>query len=220
MQSKTDLANYALLQMGEGFQISDFDTDQSEEGQVIRATYDGLIEEKLRERRWNRFIRRAGLALVANNPTPSFSFSYRYPSNCLDFHRFDNGDRSGLNVPPVVFELSNDDQGLLLLTDWPGNNTGVFGEWTLADPPMNLWSSDFKTAFAFEWASIIAPSLLKGSSQAVVAKLEAKAGAKWKRAKSTDYREQHLDRKPKSRIQRARNNGSTFVRRFNDAPAQ
>lgn len=227
MQSITDLANYALAQIGEGFRITDFDDDQSTEGQTCRDTYTGLIEEKLRERRWVRFTTKGPLALVQLNPNPVFGFSYRYPSNCLDFHRILNGDRSGMNVPWVVFELSSDAQGLLILTDFgftstvPGIPPGtVFGEWTLQNPPMNLWSADFKTAFAYEWAFIMAPSILKNSSPSTVGRLKMEAARKWIRAKSTDYREQVRDKRPVSRIQRARGSGRRFAARFNDEPAQ
>jgi hypothetical protein len=227
MQSITDLANYALAQIGEGFRITDFDDDQSAEGQACRDTYQGLLEEKLRERRWNRFVMKAPLALVATNPNPVWGFSYRYPSNCLDFHRILNGDRSGLDVHWVVFELSSDSQGLLIFTDWgftstvPGVPPGtVYGEWTVQNPPLNLWASDFKTAFAFEWASIMAPFILKNSSPSTVARLKMEAARKWIRAKSTDYREQILDKRPVSRIQRARGSGRRFTGRYTDEPAQ
>lgn len=214
MKNITELANYALTQLGEGFRISTFSGDQSEEGQACRDTYQGLIEEKLREFRWNRFVQKAPLALVKANPNPVYRFSYRYPSNCLDFHRILNGDRSGLDQPRVPFILSSDAQGLLIFTDWGFNKdplnpspAAVYGEWTLANPPFNLWASDFKTAFAFEWASIIAPRILKGTIMGLIARLEAKAATKWIRAKANANREQVLDPFPVSRIQRARGAG-------------
>jgi hypothetical protein len=227
MQDTTDLANYALAQIGEGFRITDFEDDQSDEGNACRDTYSGLIEEKLRERRWVRFTTTGPLALVAVQPNTDWAFSYRYPSNCLDFHRILNGDRSGLNVPRAPFVLSSDAQGLLIFTDFgftsidPNVPPGVVnGEWTFAQPPMNLWSSDFKTAFAFEWAAIMAPRILKNSSPSLVGRLKVEAARKWIRAKSTDYREQVVDKKPVSRIQRARGSGRRFNTRFFDEPAQ
>lgn len=213
--TQTDLLNYALSQLGEGERVSNFDTDKSLEAQAGRDTYGGLLQEKLEEYRWQRFITTGALGQVGSSPyNDDWAYAYRYPSNCLDFHRILNGDRGGLQAPPTVYEIFNDTKGLLILTDEPSAQ----GEWTMDDPPITLWSPYFKTAFAFEWAALLAPRLLKQNGFKLQDRLGAIAQMKWMRAKAIDRRERQPDPKPKSRIQRART-GSITSPRFNDVPA-
>lgn len=214
MNTKTAIANYGLSQL-EGFRIDDFDTDASEEAQVIRDLWVGLFEEKIRQYQWQWAERIQALGLVETEPSAEWGFSYRYPSNCLDFKGIDNGDRSGVKIPEIEMEITNDDTGLLILTD-ESEATGI---WTLKDPPIKLWPSDFKTAFAIELAAMAAPRIMKEGGEAKQNKLLKFADMKWKEAKRSNQRENKKGKRTISGIQRARG-ASTFNRRGQDFPAQ
>lgn len=75
MASKVDIANLALIRMGEGT-ISSL-TDNSEQARGVNTLWDMVQDMELRARVWSFSVKRAQLA--ASSSTPEWGFDYQYP---------------------------------------------------------------------------------------------------------------------------------------------
>lgn len=85
--NKTTIANLALNHLGVSNTILDLDNDTSQEAKTLRLFYPFALQEILSTRRWGFATRYAPLALVSENPTNEWKYSYRYPSDCLYVRR-------------------------------------------------------------------------------------------------------------------------------------
>jgi hypothetical protein len=115
--TKTDIANLALLHMGTGKQISDLDTDQSDEAKTLRQLFDHWMETVLRGYNWNFAHVYANVSPIVVNPNQEWKFEYRYPADCLFVRRFWNGSHLDDRTTVVNFVTSNDSQGRVILTN-------------------------------------------------------------------------------------------------------
>lgn len=87
MLFKTDVALLALARLGSSFTITSLDTDNSNQAKVIRRHFKMSLYTTLGKFNWN-FARGFGeLALLEEDPTPSWPYSYSMPANALEVRR-------------------------------------------------------------------------------------------------------------------------------------
>lgn len=158
MQVSTEICNLALGHLAAST-IQDAETEQSTEAKVCRLFYSPALREYLRDFRWPFASRIQALALIEEEPNSLWKYSYRYPSDCLDFYSIISpGLRAAQTVEPIPFVTSGDGQGQIIFTDQPDAEAeyGVY----IDDP--NLLPADFIMGFSFRLAFYMAPRLTKG----------------------------------------------------------
>lgn len=83
MLYKNDVANLALGRLGVSLTVIDVDTDNTQQAKIIRRHFSMSLETLLEAHEWNFATQLQALALLAENPVPSFLYSYSIPSDCL-----------------------------------------------------------------------------------------------------------------------------------------
>jgi hypothetical protein len=168
--TRTAIANLALRHVGVSRTIANLDaaTDRSAQAQAVRDFFDIAVDEVLRDFDWP-FARRmsdaSGLALVADDPTTEWAYSYRLPDDCLAIRRMLNG--SGVRVDTVGFRtpwtLGSDATGLLLYTDYASTSADALRVvYTARVTDFSLWPADAVQSLSLLLGGYIAPSITEG----------------------------------------------------------
>lgn len=158
MASKTEICNQSLSHLGIGKEIANFTTEASQEAQACRRFYDQALEATLRDFNWPFATKFAALGLIEEDPTTEWSYSYRYPTDCLKIRRILSGVRNDKRDTRVEYKVGQDDSGLLIYTDMEDAEI----EYTLNATDPQFYPSDFTNALAFRLAMYIAPRLTGG----------------------------------------------------------
>lgn len=184
--TKTEIANLALRHLGTGKRISDFDNDDSEEAKVMRDLFDHWMGMVLRGYNWNFAKVYQNVEPIIVYPNQAWKFAYRMPSDCKFFRRFWNGHHIDDRDNIIDWDLSNDSQGRIILSNFgpgsalntpaptgtpssfippstsftiaPGDLVPVI-EYTQNYQNMAFWPDDFIFAFSLMLAAWAAPSL-------------------------------------------------------------
>src|SRR5687768_12316443 len=118
MISKAAIFNMALAHLAVGVQVTDPESELTEEAKVLRLFYDNARDEALRDFPWPFALYAAELALVAEDPTDEWDFAYRVPADSLRIWRIRNEiSRVPLRGTEVSYRLAHDATGALIYTD-------------------------------------------------------------------------------------------------------
>lgn len=129
--AETDVANKALIEMGEVGQITAL-TDDDERARTLRATFGISRRAVLRSHFWNFALKRASLAKDSTAPAFDISNRYRLPSDFLNlvrmYPRENTWKREGDYLlsdygPPLRFIYVRDEDNLGV---WDAMATDVF----------------------------------------------------------------------------------------------
>jgi hypothetical protein len=110
MNTNTDLANRALAHIGE-MRISDIEDAESKAARTCKGCLQAVIDEVLREHRWNCAIKRVSLSQLAGTPAHGFARAFQLPGDFLRLLEV-NGEQFGES--DEFFEIED---GSRLLTD-------------------------------------------------------------------------------------------------------
>lgn len=164
MASKTEMCNITLSHLGTAKQIANIETEQSEEAKACRAFYTVSLEETLRSFPWPFAKRYATLALVSeygvddSHPTAEWKYAFRYPANCLTIRKISSGTKVDSEDSEVKYDIGQDDEGLLILTD----QAEAVVEYTHNTTDTSLMPVDFIMAHSYRLGYYVAPRLTKG----------------------------------------------------------
>ncbi len=158
MSSKTEIANMSLAHLGVGHEISNIETERSEEANAIKAFYNTDREFIQSDFPWPFLTRSANLGLVAEDPTTEWDFSYRYPSNALKIRRIFSSLRNDNRQSRIPYKIYSDAAGKLIYTDYED----AVIEYSIANNDEQKWPADFILAFSYLLASHAGPRLTKG----------------------------------------------------------
>lgn len=158
MASSTEIANMALSHLNVSKEIANIESEQSQEAAACRRFYDPAIEATLRDFAWPFSIKFKTLALIEENPTTEWDFSYRYPVTCLKIIRVLSGSRNDSRESRVEYKIASDDAGLVIYCD---QDDAVIEYVSKEDDP-EKYPSDFTIALSYRLAAYIAPRLTKG----------------------------------------------------------
>lgn len=158
MASKTEICNLAISHIGIGKEISNLDTDSSEEAKACRRYYETAKKITLADVDWSFATKFATLNLIETTPTDEWDYSYRYPSDCLSLRRIKSGIRSDNQDSRIPFKIVSDATGLLIYSDQP--EAAV--EYTYNVTSAALFTEEFKLALSFRLAEFIAARLTGG----------------------------------------------------------
>jgi hypothetical protein len=157
-KSETAICNLALGHLGISTEINNLSTERSAEASACRRYFSTAKDASLRDLRCPFATKFKTLSLVENNPNQEWSFSYRYPSDCLFFRRILSGTRNETSDTRVPYKIASDEIGKLIYTD----RHNAECEYTKIVDNQMLWPDDFILAVSYLLASLIAPRLTKG----------------------------------------------------------
>jgi len=156
--SKTEICNIALSHLGIAKEVANIDTESSAEASACRRFYEMARDETLRDFNWPFATKFAALALVEEDPTDEWSFSYRYPTDCLKVRRVLSGLRNDNRQSRVPYKVGRDDTGILLYCDIEDAEM----EYTAVTSGVTFYPVDYVTALSYRIAYYIAPRLTAG----------------------------------------------------------
>ncbi len=204
MASKTEICNMALSNLGVGKEIANIDTEQSEEARACRRYYDTARDATLRDFAWPFAQKRASLSLIetfsGSTSTVEWTYSYRYPSDCIKFQRIKSGIRNDTRQSRVPFQILKDEAARIIYSD-EENAEGVYTQ-RVDDP--SFYPPDFELAFSFRLASLVAPRLAKGDPFGLRQSNMNMYLEEISRAKAASMNEIQDEERPNSELQRAR----------------
>lgn len=160
MRAKTDICNMALSHVGNSIELQDVDTESSAEAQACRRFYDQARDELFRAFRWPFATQIVALALVAEDPTDEWAYSYQYPSDCVTLIRILSGQRTDSRDTRVSYRIVRDatDGRRLIYTDMED----ATAEYTVVVEDPNEWPADVAAAVAYRLAAMIGPRVAGG----------------------------------------------------------
>ena len=162
MATKVGICNMALAHLGHGQYVTDIDTEQSAEAKVSRIFYDSALEAILRDYTWPFATRFMALALIEEDPTDEWGYSYRYPNDCLFVRRIFSGQRNDNSDSRVRYIVSSDEAGVMIYAD----SVEAEIEFTSKMTNPGLFPADFSLALSYRLAAYIAPTLARDSNLA------------------------------------------------------
>lgn len=201
--STTVIANMALGHLGSGKEIANLDTENSAEARALRRFWDQAVGELIRGFSWPFTTRFFDLALVEENPTEEWAYSYRYPSDCKYARRILSGSRNDSRQSRVPYRIGQDDDGQLIYCD---RENAQLEYSKLADDVVR-WPDDFVSALSYKLAAYAAPTIT-GSDRANLRQLclELHHMAEQK-AMANALNEEQADQAPESEFTRSRDGG-------------
>ncbi len=200
MESDVAIANTALLRIGVSQLINDL-TESTPVADAVNTVFASVRNRVLRAILWPFARKDAALALVAEDPTSEWAFSYRYPSDCVYLRRIYSGlYRNDPRRSQVPYHVASDDTGLLIYTD----QADAEMEYTrrVVDPV--LMPDDFASCFAWLLASEIAIPLARDAGRDYRKEALAQYAAELHQAAASGLNEQTLDEDPPSEFIAAR----------------
>lgn len=173
-QSDASLCNMALNHLGVTAVIANVTSDTTGEAKACRLFFENARDEALGDFPWPWATVPADLALVEEDPSEEWGFSYRYPSDCLRLVRIRSGIGGIINtfpnaVPTVLnggmtnnglvrHRILRDGSGRLILCDLED----AVLEYVQRITDASQFPADFCAAFSLLLASYIAPRLTGG----------------------------------------------------------
>jgi hypothetical protein len=151
-QTKIDIANTALADLGVALVIQSFD-ERSVQAQACRANFTASADVALERHNWSFARKRAVLADHPDGATEDWQFRYVYPSDCLALRGFVLADKT-IDLPPLELNAASDG-ALSILTNWP-SATAVY---TFRQNLIQAWTPSFCDYVAAVLASRIAVRL-------------------------------------------------------------
>lgn len=147
----------ALSHLGVSKEVAS-ETEQSKEAAACRRFYDVVIQALLKDYSWPFASKIATLNLIEENPNSEWGYSYRYPSDCLFFRRILSGSRNDTEATRVPYEISQDNAGRIILTDFPDAEGG----YTINITDESYFTADFVLAASYRLAAYVAPRITAG----------------------------------------------------------
>ena len=156
--SETEICNLAISHLGIGKEIANLETERSNEAAACRRFFETARDVTLRDFNWPFATKINELGLVEADPNDEWSFSYRYPTDCLKLRRILSGIRNDTRQSRVPYRVARDAAGLLIFTDTADAQV----EYTIQEQTVSSFPPDFVMAFSFLLASYVAPRLTAG----------------------------------------------------------
>lgn len=161
--SVVQIYNLAISHLGVG-KLVQSTTERSTEVNAMNLFYEPERDDMLRSFAWPWAKKTEALALVTetgddDHPTTEWTYSYRYPSDCLKPWRILSDLRVDHRLARESFDLALDTSGTLIYAD---KESAVL-EYTTSDAQNpGRWHYDFALALSYRLALRIAPLLTKG----------------------------------------------------------
>jgi hypothetical protein len=199
--------------LGVGKEIANIETENSQEANACRRFYDTAREITLRDFNWPFTTKETSLTLVSSNPTEEWSYSYRYPTDCLKLRRIFSGIRNDSRQSRVPYKIVRDTAGKLIYT----NQINAFMEYTFDETDSSRFDSDFVMALSLRLAAYIAPRLTSGDPFKMGERAIRLYFVEIGKAQSSAANEQQDEEKPNAEWINDRDGGSGSTQNQNNA---
>lgn len=156
--SDTEICNMALGHLMVDNDISELSTERSLEARSCRKYYETVRSQVLRDFPWPFAKRLVTLALVEEDPSDEWAYSYRYPSDCLMLRRILSGTRNDSRDTRVPYLETGDDTGKLIYTDMED----AVMEYTKRITDVQVYPDDFVMMLTLRLSAVIAPQVTGG----------------------------------------------------------
>ncbi len=156
--TSTEIANLSLTHLGIGKEIANLDTERSAEAITMRRIFEMCRDATLRDFPWPFATEIRTLALVEEDPTDMWKYSYRYPTDCLMFRKIESDVAIDTADTRIVYKIGRDASGRLIYT----NREDAVAEYTIKITDHQQFTPDFVWAFSLRLASYAAPKITGG----------------------------------------------------------
>lgn len=197
--TKIVIWNMALGHLGVLEQVNN-EEEKSRAAQACRTFYQMALEELLRDYCWPRTTRFINLALVAENPTEEYAFSYRIPVDCLCVRRILSGLRNDNRQSRIEYLITSDEQGGLIYCDVEQAQI----EYTSQLENLSMYTADFLMAWSLRLAMYIAPALTRGDPFKIGQQVERLFRMSVAKASANSFNEQQAPEDPPGELIRSR----------------
>lgn len=154
-QTDTDIANQALLHLGQTRLLTNLDSNRGAAAIACRSFFDTMREKVWSEYPWGKSTKLAALALVDTDPNDEWAYSYRYPNDCAFFRRVLSDWRTDAADTRVPYRITKDSAGFLILTD----RVDAQGEYTATSANVSRDPAALALAQSFMLAYLVAPAI-------------------------------------------------------------
>lgn len=200
-ESKTEIANLALIHIGVSPLIEDLEQDDGEEALTVNAVYDVALKAVIRGMEWPFTRKFRTLSLIAEDPTSEWSFSYSYPSDCERFVRIIGAGRNPNHEEKIPFLIAQGSgSSRIILTD----QSDAEAEYRVREDDPVQYPEDFTLALSYKIAALIAPKLADGDSFVVAREQERLFIFHWRIAAATAFNEDQREPEPPSELETSR----------------
>lgn len=200
MSSKVEIVNMALSHLAIGKEISNLESESSEEARTARRFYDIARDTTLRDFPWPFATKIAALSLIETEPNTEWAFSYRYPTGCVYLRRILSGLRNDSRDTRAPYRLAQDESGQIIYTD----GEDAQAEYTVKADNPQFYPADFMLAFSYLLAALMAPRLTGGDQFKLGAQAWRLYQAMTGKAVSRAFNEEQAEEEVESESIRAR----------------
>lgn len=199
MASEVQICNLALSHLGIGRRIASL-TEKTQEARACSLHFETARDATLRDFPWPFANKIATLQLIEEDPNSEWSYSYRYPTDCLNLLRVLSGERVDTPDTRVEFKLGHDDSGQLIYSD----KEDAEAEYTLRVSNPARFPPDFVIALSLRLAAYISTELTGGDPFKLGARASGLYDIEVGRSQATALNEQKTGRPPESEFVTAR----------------
>lgn len=162
MHTKAEIFNLALGALLLTKQVSNIDSDASQENKVLKVHYPTALRMALADMDLDGTSVRKALELIIADPTPDWHYAYKYPSNCVRFRRLikpnDGVHRShrihkDIRATQIQRQIGNYNDTKVVFT----NQINAWVEFIPFDVPLTILSAEANLAIAYKLASLAGP---------------------------------------------------------------
>lgn len=215
MADEVSIYNRALSHLGIATQVQST-TEDSNEANACRQFFADCRDELLADFTWPFATKTAALALVEEDPTVEWKFSYQYPEDCLKFQNIIGLNRNPTRDQRVPYLVqSNGDGGLLLFTDYQDLVNGTLGVYTMRVTDTSQWPALFVKAMGYLLASYIGARVTSGDPMKLADRSEKLGQMAKQIAQGQGVNEDQMEPLPESEFILARGIGDGVVQPAN-----
>lgn len=192
----------AISHLGQGQEISNVDTERTAEALACRRFYDIALASTLRDVDWP-FARKTsflGLIETFSSSTSEWTYSYRYPSDCVRIRRIKSTLRNDSRQSRVSYNIYQDDVSRIIYTD--AENAEAIYTKSVEDP--SFYTPSFTLALSFRLAGLVAPRITKGDPFGMRKSALDMYDLEISRAKASSFNEEQSDEEVDSEFVRSR----------------
>lgn len=201
MARSTEICNLAISHLGVAKEIADVDTEQSQEATACRRFYDDALKLMFRNFAWGFATKIAALALVEEDPNDEWLFSYAYPTNCARLNKIQSGTVFDTRASRIDYRIANNETQRVIFT----NQEDATAEYVELTEDDNLYPVDFKMAFSYLLAALVAARLTKGDPFKIKNEMFERFRSMLTEAKSNGLNEEQWPQEPEGEFLRSRN---------------
>lgn len=169
--SQTKIYNLALSALLLSKEVSNVDTDQSNEVRVFNTHWDIAFESTVQDLDLDSLSQPVTLELIANlqsDTTAIWSYVYKYPSKCVFLRRLKSGQPTDTRLSHISKRTGIYNGQRAIFT----NEVNAVGECMTNDIPLSALSPMAAMAVAYKLATLSAPLIVGKGSQRLREKLD------------------------------------------------